>query len=91
MNDKLGIEATKTKLEADKVKLINEKNILVAKREKLRTELMETATALTTNIQIPITIVYDKLKAKRPPPFDRIKETFQRFFIGTCYYYKFYN
>ena len=35
VNDKLGTEATNAKLEADRNRLINEKNILVAKREEL--------------------------------------------------------
>ncbi len=45
VNDKLGIEAVKTKLEADKVRLISEKNIFVAKREELRVELTEAVAA----------------------------------------------
>ncbi len=76
MSDKLGIEAVKTKLEADKARLINEKNIFVAKREELRAELTEAAVISTTNIQTPVIIVYDKFKAKRLPPFDGIKKTF---------------
>ena len=35
MNDKLDIKAIKTKFEADKTKLINEKNIFVIKRKEL--------------------------------------------------------
>ncbi len=34
-NDKLNIKAVKTKLEADKVKLISEKNIFIVKKEEL--------------------------------------------------------
>ncbi len=41
VNDKLNIKVAKTKLEADKAKLINEKNIFVAKREELQAELAE--------------------------------------------------
>ena len=88
-NDKLDIEAAKIKLEADKATLINEKNIFVAKREELRIEL--TAIVPTTNTQVFVIIVCDKLKAKRLPPFDKIKETLQRFFTRTRYYYGFYN
>ncbi len=91
MNDKLNTKAVKTKLEADKAKLINEKNILVVKREELQAELTETAAAPTTNAQILTIIVYNKLKAKRPPPFNETKETLQRFFIKTRYYHRFYN
>ncbi len=90
-NDKLNIEAAKTKLKADKVKLINKKNIFIVKREELQTELTEAVTVFTINVQIPIIIVYDKLKAKRLPPFDGTKETLQGFFTETRYYYKFYN
>ena len=42
VNDKLGTEATNAKLEADRNRLISEKNIFVAKREELRTELEAT-------------------------------------------------
>ena len=44
VNDKLGIEVTNAKLEADKNRLINKKNIFIAKRKKLRTELAATRT-----------------------------------------------
>ena len=91
MNNKLNTEVAKTKLEADKTRLINKKNIFMTKREELRTELIETVTAFTTNTQTSINIVQNKLKAKRPPPFDKTKETLQRFLIKTYYYYKFYN
>ena len=88
----MDIEAVKTRFEVDKIKLINKKNIFVTKKEELQAELTEAAAATpTTNIQTFITIAYNKLKAKRPLPFDRTKETFQRFFIKTHYYYKFYN
>jgi len=50
VNDKLNIEAAKTKLEADKMKLINKKNIFVAKREELRVKLVETVITFTTSI-----------------------------------------
>ncbi len=91
MNNKLNIKIAKTKLEADKVKLISEKNIFVVKREELRAELIKTIATFITSIQTSIIIVYDKLKAKRLPLVNETKETFQRFFIGTYYYYRFYN
>lgn len=86
-NDKLGAEATNTKLEADRNRLVNEKNILVAKREELRAELETTRamTAATANTG------RDKLKAKRPPPFDGAKENLQPFLTGTRYYQGFYQ
>jgi len=74
INNKLNTEAAKTKLEADKAKLINEKNIFVAKREKLQAELTEAAAALIISVQTPVIIVHDKLKAKRSPPFDKTKK-----------------
>jgi len=91
VNDKLNIEAAKTKLETDKIRLINKKNILIAKREELRAELTEAIVALITNVQTPVIIVRDKLKVKRLLPFDKIKKMFQRFFTGTRYYHGFYN
>ncbi len=36
INDKINIEAVKTKLEADKARLINEKNIFAAKKKNCR-------------------------------------------------------
>ncbi len=50
VNDKLDIKAAKTKLEIDKARLINEKNIFVAKKEELRVELIETVITFITNI-----------------------------------------
>ncbi len=76
MNDNLNTEVAKTKLEADKAKLIYEKNILMVKKEELQAELVEAVTVPTTSIQVSVTIVYDKFKAKRLLLFDRIKEMF---------------
>jgi hypothetical protein len=89
VNDKLGAEATNTKLEADRNKLINEKNILVAKREELRTEL-EATRAIPAVAPTIANTGRDKLKAKRPLPFDGAKENLQLFLIGTRYYQGFY-
>jgi len=44
-NDKLDIEAVKTRFEADKARLISKKNIFVAKKKKLQIEL---AVAIST-------------------------------------------
>ena len=76
-NDKLEVEATNAKLEADRNRLVSEKNIFVTKREELRAELAATRAIPTTTANTG----RDKLKAKRPPPFDGAKENFQPFFI----------
>jgi hypothetical protein len=89
VNDKLRTEATNAKLEADKNRLINEKNIFVAKREELRTELAAIRAILVATPTIANT-GRDKLKAKRPPPFDGAKENLQLFLIRTRYYQRFY-
>jgi hypothetical protein len=89
-NDKLRTEATNVKLEADRNRLINEKNILVAKREELRTELEATRAMPTVTLAIADT-ARDKLKAKRPLPFDGTKENLQPFFTGIRYYQGFYR
>jgi hypothetical protein len=89
VSDKLGIEATNAKLEADRNRLISEKNILVAKREELRTEL-EAIRAMLAVALATTNTGRDKLKAKRPLPFDRAKENLQLFFMGTRYYQGFY-
>jgi len=91
VNDKLAIKAVKIKLEVNKAKLINEKNILVTKRKELWAELTEAVVTSIINIQTPVIIIHDKLKVKRPSLFDETKETFQRFFTKTRYYYRFYN
>jgi predicted GTPase len=80
VNDKLGIKATNAKLEADKNKLINEKNILVVKREKLRTELAVIRAILAIALGNANT-KRNKFKAKRLLLFDSIKENLQLFFI----------
>ena len=89
VNDKLGTEAINAKLEADRNRLINKKNILVVKREELRTELEATRAIPTVTLAI-VNTGRDKLKAKRPPPFDRAKENLQPFLTGTRYYQRFY-
>ncbi len=50
INDKLNVKAVKTKLEADKIRLINEKNIFVVKREELRVELTKAVVIFITSI-----------------------------------------
>jgi hypothetical protein len=85
VNDKLGTEATNAKLEADKSRLISKKNIFVAKREELRTELVaiRAMPAISSNIA---NTGRDRFKAKRPLSFDGVKENLQPFFTGTRYY-----
>ncbi len=82
----------KSNLEIDKVQLFGEKNFLIVKREELRIEI---ATLNTTGFpNVPIRNHQDpllrptrnKLKIKRSPSFDSLKENFQRFFIGIRYY-----
>ena len=90
VNDKLRTKATNVKLEADKNKLINKKNILVAKREELQTEL-EATRAIPTVAPAVTNIGRDKLKAKRLLPFDGAKENLQPFLIRARYYQGFYR
>jgi hypothetical protein len=85
MNDKLRTETTNAKLEADKNRLINEKNTFVAKRKKLQTKLIATRT-IPAVIPAIANSGRDKLKAKRPLPFNRAKKNFQPFFTRTQYY-----
>ncbi len=67
---------------------------MVAKKKKLRTEI---ATLNTTNVPIRsyqdplLRPIQNKLKTKRPSPFDGLKKNFQRFFIKIRYYQKFYQ
>ena len=89
-NDKLGTEATNAKLEADRNRLISEKNIFVVKREELRTEFEATRATLAVALAATNT-GRDKLKAKRPLPFDGAKENLQPFLTETRYYQGFYQ
>jgi len=89
MTNKMETEKARVNLEANRTWLLGEKNSLVAKREKLRTEI---ATLNATNVPILghqdplLRPTRDKLKAKRPPSFDGLKENFQGFFTGIRYY-----
>ena len=89
VNNKLGTEATNAKLEADRNRLISEKNIFVAKREELQTEFATTKAILAAIPTIANTN-RNRLKAKRPPPFDGTKKNLQLFFIRIQYYQGFY-
>ncbi len=80
--DKMETEKAKVNLEADRARLFNEKNSLVAKREELRTEIVTLNTAGFSNVLICsyqdpfLKLIRNKLKAKRPSPFDKLKENF---------------
>ncbi len=50
MIDKMETEKTKANLETDKVRLIDKKNSLVAKRKKLRTEIVALNVAGFSNV-----------------------------------------
>ncbi len=87
-------EKAKVNLEADKARLLGEKNSLVAKREELQAEIVAlniTNVPIRGHQDLLLRPTQDKLKAKRPPPFDSLKENLQRFFIGTRYYQGFYQ
>jgi len=80
ITDKMETEKVRINLEADKVRLFGEKNSLVVKREELRVEIAMLNVAGLPNISIYghqnplLRLTRDKLKAKRPPSFDNLKE-----------------
>ncbi len=80
MTDKMEIKKTKVNLETDKVRLFDKKNSLVVKRKKLRTEIVALNTTRLFNVPIRshqnpfIKLIQNKLKTKRPPPFDNLKK-----------------
>ncbi len=92
ITNKIKIKKAKVNLKTDKTQLFDEKNSLVAKRKKLRTEIATLNTTGPSNISIRrhqdplLRPTRDKLKAKRPLPFDSSKENFQKFFIKIRYY-----
>jgi len=96
MINKMKIEKARVNLEADRVRLLGEKNPLVAKRKELRAEIVTLNVAGPPNIPIHsyqnplLRPTQDKLKVKKPSLFDSLKKNFQRFFIGIRYYQKFY-
>ncbi len=94
MTNKIKIEKVKINLEIDKVRLFDEKNSLVAKREELRTEIvvLNAVNILIRGYQDPfLKPIRNKFKVKRPPLFDSLKENFQRFFTEIRYYQGFYQ
>ncbi len=82
VTNKMEIEKVRVNLEADKMRLLGEKNSLVAKREELRAEIAALNAAGPSNVlvrgyQDPLLgSMRDKLKAKRPLSFDGLKENF---------------
>ena len=79
MTDKMETEKIKVNLKTDKVRLFNEKNFLVIKREELRAEIavLNTVNALIRNHQDPfLGPIRDKFKVKRPSFFDGLKKNF---------------
>ncbi|SRR6266566_1634012 len=96
MVDKIEIEKAKVNLEVDKTRLFNKKNFLVIKRKELRTKIAVLNIIRFINILICryqnlfLRLIQDKFKVKRPLPFDNLKKNFQKFFIKTRYYQRFY-
>jgi len=80
ITDKMETEKARVNLKADRVQLLGKKNSLVAKREKLRIEIVVLNTAGSSNVPIRkhqdplLKLIRNKLKAKRSTPFDNVKE-----------------
>ncbi len=97
VSDKIKTEKTKVNLKADRIWLFDEKNSLIAKRKEFRTEIVILNVVGLFNIPIRgyqdpfLKLIQNKLKVKRPPSFDNLKKNFQRFFIRTQYYQRFYQ
>jgi len=87
VTDKIETKKVKVNLEPDRTRLLKEKNSLVVKREKLRIEIVVINATKSSNPPIRshqnpfLRLTRDKLKAKRSPPFNNIKENLQKFFI----------
>ena len=94
MTDKMETERIKANLETDRVQLLKEKNSLIAKRKELRIEIITLNRIRPFNFITIINILSigrNKLKAKRPPPFNNLKKNLQRFFTRIRYYQEFYQ
>ncbi len=80
MTDKIKTEKTKVNLEADRARLLEEKNFLVIKREELRVEIAAMNAAGSSNAPVRsqqdlfLGLARDKLKAKRPSLFNGLKK-----------------
>ncbi len=70
----------KINLETDRIRLLDKKNSLIIKREELRTEIAVLNATGSSNILVRshqdplLRPTRDKLKAKRPPPFNSLKK-----------------
>ncbi len=97
MADKTETEKIKVNLEVDRIRLFDKKNSLVAKKKEFRTEIAVLNIAGFPNVPVCkhqnllLRPTRDKLKIKRPSPFDSLKKNFQRFFIRIRYYQGFYQ
>ena len=73
-------EKIKINLETDRIQLFGKKNSLVVKKKEFRTEIAVLHTAGPSNVLIRkhqdllLKPTRDKLKAKRSPSFDSLKE-----------------
>ena len=82
ITDKIETEKVKINLEADKIRLFDKKNSLIAKKEELQTEIVILNAAGPFNIlvcgyQDPLLRpIRNKFKVKRLTLFDNIKENF---------------
>ncbi len=91
------IEKARVNLEADRTRLLGEKNSLVAKREEFQAEIVTlnitgSSNVLVYNHQDPfLGLIQDKFKVKRSSSFDGLKKNLQRFFIRIRYYQRFYQ
>ncbi len=92
VTNKIETKRAKVNLKADRMRLLGEKNSLIVKRKEFRTEIVIMNAVKSFNVSIRshqnplLEPTRDKLKAKRPPLFNNIKENFQEFFIRTRYY-----
>ncbi len=92
MTDKMKTERTKVNLEADRARLLGEKNSLVVKREEFWAEIAMINATGSSNAPIHsqqdplLKLARDKFKAKRPPLFNGLKENLQGFFTRIRYY-----
>ncbi len=96
MTNKIKTKKAKVNLEADRMRLLGEKNSLVVKRKEFRTEIVTLYTAGPSNVPVRryqnplLRLTQDKFKVKKSSSFDGLKENFQKFFIRTRYYQGFY-
>ncbi len=83
MIDKIEIKKIRINLKTDKIRLLDKKNSLIVKKEKLRTEIVILNVARSSNVPIRnhqnplLKPTQNKFKIKRPLLFDNIKKTFK--------------